>query len=289
MQRPNGIQVSYARHGPPVAALCARAADAGFDGIELAVADHADVPAPGAVADGACGHACRADTEDTHPAPIGRADDSDRVGRSNDSALVGTCASGGDDDAHRAATGRTGGVLALAVRCPATTPEAAAEAVLRWLERAASFACPCINLSLSSAGDRPGGLLSGHATLRLWAGVLEQVWFDAERAGVNVAIDTAEFAAASPPTDVSPCDVRGVIDDACSWTAGVCMHVAGRDGVGQARHWLHTLNRRVCCVRVAGLSAPAMRDVVALLDDIRYTGPVIRCGGDETLGRAPTA
>ncbi len=176
-------------------------------------------------------------------------------------------------DASPPAVHGTHGITPASVRCLSglidpTRPEEASERLGSLLSAAAAWRAGTLNVSLSPV-DR--AFSSGHAAATFLAALYRSLRFEAESAGVAIAIEAESLAGL-----MSAEDLRAVIDDACSWTAGACVAAVG-PSVADACRFVRTLNRRVCCVRIhaAGFAdVEVLRALAAALCDIQYGGPV---------------
>lgn len=99
--------------------------------------------------------------------------------------------------------------------------------------------------------------------------VLRGLRFEAESAGVRIAIEAARGGCL-----LSPVEVRDLIDAVNSSAIGACLDVDLVSRVGDPLDWLATLGARVGAVRV-GYSTLPVEPLAAALDDLRFDGPVV--------------
>ena len=139
-----------------------------------------------------------------------------------------------------------------------------------------SFQAPGPEMTGTVAFDRY------QAALNFAYGLLHELRFEAERLGVAVALEAGANGCL-----LSPVELREVIDAANSWAVGACIDTDRIARLGPPEDWLTTLNQRVHCVRAAVGSipegrAPSTNDATSMietlvpaLDAICYQGPVI--------------
>ena len=166
-------------------------------------------------------------------------------------------------------------VAACALDCPvraislggrSTDPNAAKAEIERWLRGASDLGATCLNLSLSPIAAEGGGFGGYSEAINFMHALLRQLRGTAEATGVAIALEVGGGAL------VSPIEVRELIDTANTWAIGACVDTTRLAPGGSPIDWLRTLHRRVTAVRVASATSGA---IAAVLDEIRYEGPVI--------------
>jgi sugar phosphate isomerase/epimerase len=181
-------------------------------------------------------------------------------------------------------------VKAVALACPTVEIEAALTwmaGVLRWCRTYGasyvSVALPPIHphAARESFGRYQEGLNFAYQFLR-------RIRFDAEAAGVSVALETAHGGCL-----LSPVEVRELIDAANSWAVGACVDFERIARIGEPRDWLTTLRHRALAVRMPpGIGAAIDRTsepgaetlnrllspTRALLDEVRSPAAIV-CPG----------
>jgi sugar phosphate isomerase/epimerase len=170
-------------------------------------------------------------------------------------------------------------IEAIASACRVGAAEETAGHAVDRIHLARLLGTPLLNLSFSETetqehADRPPSDASERNSIIL--DVLRQVRYEAEAAGVTIALETCANASFS-----NPLSLREVIDEANSWTIGACVDAGRTVQGGSAEDWLRTLRQRVRCVRVK-LSKPQNGEAIGLapelsevLGEIRYEGPVV--------------
>jgi sugar phosphate isomerase/epimerase len=121
---------------------------------------------------------------------------------------------------------------------------------------------------LQPAGGEPG-LSRYRDGLNFAYQVLRGLRFEAEAAGVQVAIDAAHGGCL-----LSPVEVGDLIDAVNSPAIGACVDVDLVSSVGDPLDWLATLGPRVSVVRL-GRSDFSMKRLAAILNELRFAGPVV--------------
>jgi len=97
--------------------------------------------------------------------------------------------------------------------------------------------------------------------------LMTQSRFDAEAAGVSVALEVA-----SGGFLLSPVEARELIDSANSWSIGACVDLSTIGDDARALDWLHTLRGRVRCVRTFNPRSAGLNET---LEAIGYEGAII--------------
>jgi len=170
-------------------------------------------------------------------------------------------------------------VLALSAAIELVDPSTSHHHVVELFEIAEACRASVVNLGVACAVGAYGPTWSC-----LLAELLSKSRFEAEAHGVTIAVDVGKDF-----TCLGPMALRGIIDDVPSWAVGACVDLRCSE---TALNFLHTLGRRVRCIRVAEsewerlstIEAPASAnhcpsaDGEALglaLEEIRYEGPII--------------
>ncbi len=158
-------------------------------------------------------------------------------------------------------TGRDLRVIAIAATCRTTDLDAAVEAVTAMVRQAGRLEARCLNLTIPpirrGSGDEG---FSHYQDARDFAyGLLHRVRFEAEAAGVPVALEAGAGNVLN-----SPVELREIIDAANSWAVGACVDLDRVSRIGVPEDWITTLHRRIHAVRwsetaLAG-TGPAQED-----------------------------
>ena len=183
-------------------------------------------------------------------------------------------------------------VRAVAARCTATDVTSAVKNVSHLLLHAKALGAACLNLTIPpvAGSGREPGFARYQEGLQFAYELLHRVRFEAEAAGVTVALE-----APSAGCLFSPVELREIIDAANSWAVGAVVdlgRLAPYAPFGSPVDWLTTLQHRVHSLRLddaastptedshAPLAVEALEKVSAALDEIHYVGPVIApvCG-----------
>jgi sugar phosphate isomerase/epimerase len=170
-------------------------------------------------------------------------------------------------------------IEAIASACRVGPAEETAGHAVDRIHLARLLGAPLLNLSFLETGsrermDRPPSNASESNSIIL--DVLRQVRYEAEAAGVTIALEACANASFS-----NPLGLREVIDEANSWTVGACVDTGRTMQGGAAGDWLRTLRQRVRCVRLR-ISRPQNGETIRLapelsvvLREIHYEGPVV--------------
>jgi sugar phosphate isomerase/epimerase len=170
-------------------------------------------------------------------------------------------------------------IEAIASACRVGPAEETAGHAVDRIHLARLLGAPLLNLSFlqnetQEHADGPSNDASERSAIIL--DVLRQVRYEAEGAGVTIALEACANVSLS-----SPLSLRDVIDEANSWTIGACVDVCRMAQGGVAEDWLRTLRQRMRCVRVK-LRTPQNGEAIRLapglsevLGEIQYEGPVV--------------
>lgn len=179
-------------------------------------------------------------------------------------------------------------VGSISTTCTTTDIEAATQQITGALRAASYLGASCLNLTLPSLtpsasredSDEPGFDRVLEASNFAYA-LLRSVRFEAEAAGVTIALETAQGRCFH-----SPVELREMMDALHSWAMGVCVDVTRVSAIGGYADWLETLLYRVHSVRVDLDQSSVVNDgsdqdesmltrVCKTLREIRYGGALI--------------
>jgi len=137
---------------------------------------------------------------------------------------------------------------AVAMRCEMTDVPTAVQFVTSHLQAASSLGATVLNLSIPPfrRGDDGEGFARYLDALNFAYELLHGVRFEAEAAGISVALE-----AASGGCLLSPVEMRELIDAVNSSAIGVCLDVDRIAEIGSPLDWIDTLHRRIQAVRCA--------------------------------------
>ncbi len=174
-------------------------------------------------------------------------------------------------------------ILAVAVRCETPIVEEGVESLSALLPWAAKLGARCVNVAIPPLQSRCGqaGLARYQDALNFAYGLLHSIRFEAEEAGVAVALEPVIGGCL-----LSPVELREIIDNANSWAVGSVVDADRIAAVGSVEDWLRTLTHRVHAVRLprhlatesTGAPQPGSRfdaPVNRLLDELRYDRVVV--------------
>lgn len=138
-------------------------------------------------------------------------------------------------------------IRAVAMRCEMMDIPSAAPFVISRLQTGSLLGANVINLSIPPVriGSDGEGFAHYQDALDFAYGLLQRVRFEAEAAGVSIALE-----AASGGCLASPLEVRELIDAVNSSAIGVCLDVERIRAIGSPLDWIDTLHCRVQSVRL---------------------------------------
>jgi len=142
-------------------------------------------------------------------------------------------------------------IRAVAMRCEMMDIPSAAPFVSSWLQAASSLGALVLNLSIPPLrrGNDGDGFARYQDAINFAYELLQRLRFEAEAAGVNIALE-----AATSGCFLSPVEVRELIDAVNSSAIGVCLDVDRIGAIGSPLDWIDTLHRRVQTVRYTEVS-----------------------------------
>lgn len=137
-------------------------------------------------------------------------------------------------------------ISAVAMRCEMMDIPSAVQFVSAQLQAASSLGAKLLNLSIPPLrrGNDGVGFARYQDALNFAYELLHRVRFEAEAAGVSVALE-----AATGGCFLSPIEVRELIDAVNSSAIGVCLDVERIGAIGSPLDWIDTLHHRVQAVR----------------------------------------
>ena len=180
-------------------------------------------------------------------------------------------------------------VIAIASHGGSPDLDQTANSVAAALDRFRAIGARSLNLSIPPVTPASGrnGFVRYSDALDFAYRLLRRVRFEAEAAGVAVALEAACGGAFR-----SPVEARELVDSVNSWAVGMCVDVGRVLAVGSPADWIETLGSRVHSVRLepdwppsgSGPSAPV--DVAALGHALRRVPrerPVIAAGKSDPI------
>ena len=147
----------------------------------------------------------------------------------------------------------TGSVAAIRAVCGTADVDRATLEVASLLRGGRKYGARCLNVALPASPDDPAGARADgyQASLNLAFELLHELRFEAEQAGVALALESGTGG-----TLCSPVELRELVDAANSWAVGACVDIDTVARLGSPEDWLATLGRRVHALRVT-LHTPA--------------------------------
>ena len=179
-------------------------------------------------------------------------------------------------------------VIAVTAPCGSADLRETARSVIGLLDGVRMIGARCLNLTIPPIGPSPGGVGFAHYSdaMNFAYGLLRRVRFEAEAAGVAVALEAVCGGAL-----ISPVELRELVDSANSWAVGACIDVGRTLAIGSPADWIETLGRRVHSVRIDPDSPPGETrrdarpvDFAALfraLDRVPRERPIIAAGASD--------
>jgi len=174
-------------------------------------------------------------------------------------------------------------IRAVAMRCELMDIPSAEQFVSVHLQTAASLGAKVLNLSIPPLrrGYDGEGFIRYQDAINFAYELLHRVRFEAEAAGVNIALE-----AATGGCFLSPIEMHELIDAVNSSAIGVCLDVERIGAIGSPLDWIDTLHRRLQAVRctetpripasaAAHTSQLPIDALMQALDDIASECPLI--------------
>jgi len=163
-------------------------------------------------------------------------------------------------------------IRAVALRCEMMNIPSGVQFVSSQLPVASSEGVTVLNLSIPPLrrGNDGEGFARYQDALNFAYALLRGVRFEAEAAGVNVALE-----AATGGCFLSPIELRELIDAANSWAVGACVNLISLRPGGVGADWLTTLGRRVHSVRIARTDEVEASALVPALEEVPIDRPII--------------
>lgn len=141
----------------------------------------------------------------------------------------------------------TGPVAVLCTTCGSSDVDRATSDIAAALGLAGRYGARCLNVALPSLapGMPSARAVACQSSLNLAFELLHALRFEAEQAGVTLALEAGVGGALQ-----SPVELRELVDAANSWAVGACIDVNLIARAGSPEDWIITLGRRVHAIRV---------------------------------------
>ncbi len=188
-------------------------------------------------------------------------------------------------------------IRAVAMRCEMMDIPLAVQFLSAQMREVASLGAKVLNLSIPPVrrSNDSVGFTRYQDALNFAYELLQRLRFEAEAAGVNIALE-----AATGGCFLSPVEVRELIDAVNSSAIGVCLDLERVGAIGSPLDWIDTLHRQIQAVRCTeipstptGASAQTCQvpidTLIQALDGIHSDCPLILSGSVAKSGAGMAA